>query len=258
MPTPDFQLYQGRVPDCLRALRNECCNFIWTDPPYLLSNGGTTVRGGQRVSVDKGDWDQSKGTPNTDYHFHQEWITSTRRLLKWPMGTIMISGTRHSVYHCGYALLTGGWKIINEIIWEKKNPPPNLGCRCFTDAHEIILWASLGKKARHQFNYRDMKEGDWHLADPSKSPGKQMKTVWKINAAGKNEKEFGAYPTQKPLELVKRCIAACTSPGDTVLDPFCGSGTTGVAALMLGRKFIGFDASADALELAQKRCASVT
>lgn len=249
----NFVLYQGTVPECLSELGTETFDLVWADPPYLLSNNGTTVQSGKRVSVNKGSWDQSKGTVRKDYQFQEEWIYGVKRLLKWPHGTLMITGTQHSINHCGHALQIDGWNIINTIIWYKPNGSPNIGCRCLCASHETILWASLAKNARHKFNYQDMKNGVWHLRDPLKKEGKQMRDVWSIPTVSKKEKTCGNYPTQKPLELLRRCILMCTSPGDLILDPFCGSSTTGIAAIELGRKYIGVDNNSEALELSVKR-----
>lgn len=248
----NFCLYEGTVPEDISEFKNEQFDLIWADPPYLLSNNGTSVQSGKRVSVNKGSWDKSKGTARQDFLFQQSWILSIKRLLKWPHGSLMITGTYHSIYHCGHALLMDGWNLINEIIWMKPNGPPNIGCRCFTASHENIIWASLSSNARHRFNYQDMKNGDWP-EDRLKNPGKQMRSVWSIPTAGKNEKTCGSYKTQKPVALLRRCIAACTVPGDYILDPFSGSGTTGIVAVSMGRRFVGIDNNPEALEIALKR-----
>ena len=125
-----------------------------------------------------------------------------------------------------------GFKILNLVTWEKPNPPPNLSCRYFTHSTEQIIWAAKNEKSKHLFNYADMRV---------ENEGKQMKTVWRFPAPLKAEKAHGSHPTQKPLALVSRCLLASSSPGDVILDPFCGSGTTGVAAVALGRRFIGIE-----------------
>ena len=251
--TDEFSLYCGRVPECLPDLDKETFDLVWADPPYLLSNGGTTVKSGQRVSVNKGGWDRSKGTARTDYQFQESWVRGVKPLLKWPHGSLMITGTYHSIYHCGHALLMDGWEIIGDHVWFKPNGSPNIGCRCFTASHETLLWARLSKNARHKFNYDAMKNGNWHETDKLKNPGKQMRSVWCIPTAGSKEKTCGSYPTQKPIALLERCIAACTDPGDIILDPFCGSGTTGIAAIGMGRRFVGIDNNPEALGIALKR-----
>lgn len=191
------------------------------------------------VSVNKGAWDKSAG-PVQDFAFHREWIAACRRKLR-PGGTIWISGTYHSIYQCGAALQLGGWHILNEISWFKSNAPPNLSCRMFTASHETLIWARTHKKSRHIFNYQAMKNGDWHEKDVLKKAGRQMRSVWSIPLTGKSEKRFGRHPTQKPEALLERIVLAASNPGDIILDPFCGSGTTGVAAIRHGRRFIGID-----------------
>ena len=150
-----------------------------------------------------------------------------------------------NIYSIGLALEQEGFKIINNITWQKTNPPPNLACRCFTHSTETILWARKNdKKARHLFNYQLMKE---------KNGGKQMKDVWTGPLTPAKEKLLGKHPTQKPLYLLERIIEASTNPGDLVLDPFCGSSSTGVAAKALGRRYIGIDNVEEHLELSARR-----
>ena len=214
----------------MRSMPDNSVDCIWTDPPYLLSNGGITCVAGRMVSVNKGEWDRSRGL-ELDHEFNLSWLSECHRILK-PAGTIWVTGTVHVYLSVGMAMMQLGFRILNDITWEKTNPPPNLGCRCFTHSTETLLWATKarkGSKHKHTFNYEEMKvEND----------GKQMKTVWKFSAAGKDEKTFGKHPTQKPVALIKRCLRATTNKGDLVLDPFAGSGATGVAAIELGRRFI--------------------
>ena len=215
----------------MRALDDESIDCVWTDPPYFLSNGGTTCQAGRRVSVDKGAWDQSGGVA-ADHEFNRTWLAECRRILK-PTGTIWVSGTHHVYLSVGMAMMELGFRLLNDVVWEKPNPPPNLGCRCFTHSTEIMLWASKaakGANARYTFNYDDMK---------MLNGGRQMKNVWRLTAAGAGEKTHGKHPTQKPLALIERCLMASTEPGDLVFDPFAGSGSTGVAALTCGRVFLG-------------------
>jgi len=221
-------------------------DLIFADPPYNLSNDGFTCKGGRMVSVNKGEWDKSSG-PEADYEFHRNWINACHRKLK-PGGAIWISGTYHSIYQCGFALQMGGWHILNEVSWFKPNASPNLSCRMFTASHETLIWARTAKKHRHTFNYEAMKHGAWHEGDAIKKADKQMRSVWSIPLTRKSEKRHGKHPTQKPEALLERIILASTNPGDRVLDPFCGSGTTGVAALRHGREFIGIDMDNNFLE----------
>jgi len=243
-PTPAFyksknvQLYLGDCLKILEELPENSVDMIFADPPYNLSNGGTTVHAGRRVSVDKGSWDKSRG-PEADFEFHHSWIKACQRVLKID-GTIWISGTYHSIYSCGYALQLLNFRILNDVAWFKPNAAPNLGCRMFTASHETLIWASKSKKSRHTFNYSEMREGDF-ATDNLKNPGKQMRTVWSITTPQKIEKSFGKHPTQKPVKLLDRIVLASTNPGDLILDPFAGSATTGVSALKFKRKFIGID-----------------
>ncbi|HOL54125.1 MAG TPA: site-specific DNA-methyltransferase [Candidatus Paceibacterota bacterium] len=245
-----FVLYHANCLDILSGLLENSIDMVFADPPYLLSNGGFTVHAGRRVSVNKGEWDKSNGLEK-DFHFHLEWIKAVKRVLK-PHGTIWISGTYHSIYQCGFALQLAGYHILNDIAWFKPNASPNLSCRYFTASHETLIWAKKDKKAKHIFNYDLMKKGRW-LEDFLKKPNSQMRSVWAINTPKAIEKKFGKHPTQKPEDLLKRIVLASTKKGDLILDPFTGSSTTGIAAYLLGRKFIGIDTEKKYLDLSIKR-----
>ena len=223
-------LYRMDSLTLMRSMPENSVDCIWTDPPYLLSNGGITCIAGQMVSVNKGEWDRSRGL-ELDHEFNLSWLSECRRILK-PAGSIWVTGTVHVYLSIGMAMMQLGFRILNDITWEKTNPPPNLGCRCFAHSTETLLWATKarkGSKHKHIFNYQEMK---------AENDGKQMKTVWKFPAASKGEKVFGKHPTQKPVALIKRCLRATTNEGDLVFDPFAGSGATGVAAIELGRRFV--------------------
>ena len=239
------RLYWGDMLEVLAHAPDDYFDLVFADPPYNLSNDGFSCQNGKRVSVNKGKWDVSKGIEE-DFQFHESWIAACRRVIK-PGGSLWISGTYHSIYSCGYALLKDGWHIINDISWLKPNAAPNLSCRMFTASHETLIWARKDKKAKHTFNYDDVKNREW-AGDIIKKPNKQMRSVWAINTPKKEEKLFGKHPTQKPLALLERIILACSNPNDLILDPFCGSATTGVAAHRLGRQFVGIDAERDFLE----------
>lgn len=239
--------------DCIKGLekiRNGSIHFVFADPPYFLSNGGFTVSGGKQVSVNKGAWDKSRGF-EADMSYHREWLSAVKPKLR-ANGSICISGTYHSIYKCGVVLEELGFRILNELVWFKPNGAPNLGRRSFAASHETIIWASLGKIAKHTFNYEQMKLGDFP-EDSIKRASKQMRSVWSIPNTPAREKVFGKHPTQKPLALLERLILACTKPGDTVLDPFAGSGTTGVAAVKHQRSFIGFETNTEYARLARRR-----
>lgn len=234
----------------MKQMPDESIDFIFADPPYFLSNDGISVSSGKQVSVNKGDWDRTNGV-EADYEFHKEWLAEAQRLLK-PNGTLAVSGTYHSIFQCGFALQTLGFRILNDLVWFKPNAAPNLAGRNFAAAHETIIWASKDKKAKHTFNYQIMKTTDFP-GDQLKNPGKQMRSVWSIPATPAREKIHGKHPTQKPLALLERFILAATQKGDIVLDPFMGSGTTGVAAVSLGRKFVGIEVDTGYCDLAEQR-----
>lgn len=247
---PGFKLYQANCLDLLAKLPENSVDMIFADPPYLLSNGGFSVHAGQRVSVNKGEWDKSNGLKK-DFEFHLEWIEAAKRVLK-THGTIWISGTYHSIYQCGFALQVAKFHILNDIAWFKPNASPNLSCRFFTASHETLIWARKDKKAKHIFNYDLMKNGTWP-EDQLKKPGLQMRSVWAMGTPKTFEKKFGKHPTQKPEDLLKRIVLASTNKGDLVLDPFTGSSTTGMAAYLHGRKFIGIDTEPKYLDVSINR-----
>jgi site-specific DNA-methyltransferase (adenine-specific) len=243
----DFKLIHGDCLEVLKKIRKESVTAIFADPPYNLSNGGITCKAGKMVSVNKGDWDKSKGLEE-DFQFTYEWIKLCRDILK-PNGTIWISGTMHNIYQVGFALQSLGFQVINEIIWYKPNAPPNLACKCFAHSHETIIWARKTKGTKNVFHYHKMKEWDDRFAPQ----GKQMRSLWAISLTPPNEKRYGKHPTQKPVELLKRIIESSSNEGDWILDPFNGSGTTGVVAKQLGRKYIGIDMSEEYLDLTKRR-----
>ena len=245
----ESRLYQGDSLQLMASLPAESVDCIWTDPPYNLSNDGITCVAGRMVKVNKGEWDRSRGV-ELDHEFNKAWLSACHRLLK-PTGTIWVSGTIHVYPSVGFAMQELGFRILNDIIWEKPAPPPNLGCRCFTHATELILWATKAKKGKdkYTFNYGAMK---------AENGGKQMKNVWRMPAPSKEEKRFGKHPTQKPISLVARCLRASTNEDDFVFDPFAGSATTGVASLMLKRQFIGCEMDKKFVTIASRRLTNAT
>lgn len=242
--TPDgvATLLHGDCLERLAELPEASIDVVFADPPYFLSNGGTTCKSGRRVSVDKGAWDRSLGVDD-NHSFNRAWLAACQRVLT-PNGTIWVSGTSHVIHSVGFAMQQLGFKMLNEIVWEKPNPPPNLSCRYFTHASETILWAARDRKSRHHFDYAAMRE---------QNGGKQMKSVWRMQAPGNGEKVHGRHPTQKPIELLARIVRASCPPDGVVLDPFNGSGTTGVAALRAGLRYVGIERETDYLELTRKR-----
>lgn len=250
-----FTLLLGDSFKLLKKVEPKSVDMIFADPPYFLSSGGVSCQNGKQVSVNKGEWDYSR-TIVDKLAFHRKWIALCREVLK-DNGTIMISSTLHSVYAIGVALELEGFSIINNIIWQKTNPAPNLACRCFTHSTETIIWArkqlTLKKKGKHYFNYSEMK---------AENGGKQMKDVWsfeeepEIFVSGttpKREKKSGKHPTQKPIALLDRLIRASTKEGDLILDPFNGSGTTGIVAKRLQRSYIGIDNVIEYLQISKDR-----
>ena len=245
MKTKKIEIIKGNcleVMDKLYKDKGEFVDFIFADPPYFLSNGGITCQNGKMVKVDKGEWDKSKGA-DTNHQFNIEWIKRCQKILK-PNGSMMVSGTLHAIFSVGFAMQQLNMKILNNIIWEKPNPPPNLACRYFTHSTETIIWSAKSKKSKHLFNYKLMKK---------LNAGKQMKDVWKITSPKRNEKSFGKHPTQKPVELLNRIILSATEEKQLVLDPFNGSGTTGIASLLNNRKYIGIELEKEYIELTHKR-----
>lgn len=247
---PGFLLYNASCFNILAQLKDNSVDMIFADPPYFLSNGTFTCQNGRMVSVKKGDWDMTSGLEES-FNFHLSWIKACRRVLK-PNGSIWISGTYHSIYQCGYALQLTGYHILNDIAWFKPNASPNLSCRFFTASHETLVWARKEKNAKHTFNYKLMKDGDWP-EDQLKKKGLQMRSVWSINTPSPIEKIFGKHPTQKTYNLLKRIVLASTNKGDLIMDPFAGSSTTGIAAYLYGRNFIGIDTEKQYLDLSIKR-----
>lgn len=219
-----------------------CFDLIFADPPYFLSNGGITCHAGKRVKVDKGAWDKSRGA-DENHQFNRAWLQRCQALLK-PNGTIFVSGTHHVILSVGFAMQQLGLKVLNQITWQKPNPPPNLACRTFTHSTETLLWAAKNEHSRHVFHYAEMKKVNG---------GKQMKDVWKFTAPTPTEKRLGKHPTQKPIILLERIILAASREGDLVLDPFIGSGTTAIACALRGRRCVGIETDAGHVRLAEKR-----
>lgn len=217
-------------------------DMIFADPPYFLSNGGISYQAGKVVCVDKGDWDKG-GTPESILDFNRKWLMLCREKLK-DNGTIWISGTYHNIFTIANLLTELGYKILNVITWVKTNPPPNISCRYFTFSTEFIVWARKCIKVPHKYNYEIMK---------AINDGKQMTDVWRLPTIGRWEKSCGKHPTQKPLALLTRIILASTNTNDWILDPFAGSSTTGIAANLCGRRFLGIEKEIDFAILSKAR-----
>ena len=239
----NFKLLHGDALLLLEKIESQSVDMIFADPPYFLSGDGITCSAGKMVSVKKGKLDE-KISLKEKHEFNKRWIRACKRVLK-DNGTIWISGTMHNIYSIGMALEEEGFKIINNITWRKLNPPPNISCRAFVHSTETILWAKKDiKNAKHKFNYDVMKKIN---------NGKQMKDVWETSLTKPSEKKCGKHPTQKPLALLEKIVLASTDEGDLILDPFNGSGTTGIVAKKLNRKYIGIDKEKDYLDLTIRR-----
>ena len=217
-------------------------DMIFADPPYFLSSGGISVQSGKVVSVDKGDWDKSMSQEDINA-FNYKWLSLCREKLK-DNGTIWISGTHHNIFSVQQQLLKLGYKVLNVITWAKTNPPPNISCRYFTYSTEFVIWARKKEKVAHYYNYELMK----HIND-----NKQMTDVWRLPAIAPWEKKCTKHPTQKPLCLLSRIIMASTQTGAWILDPFAGSSTTGIAANLLGRRYLGIEREKDFAAISKAR-----
>lgn len=239
--THDFNLLYGDTFELLPQFEFKF-DMIFADPPYFLSNGGISVQSGKIVSVNKGDWD--KGLSAEDMNkFNIGWLSLCRDKLK-ENGTIWISGTYHNIFSVANSLTQLGFKILNVITWAKTNPPPNISCRYFTYSSEFIIWARKSPKVAHYYNYELMK----HI-----NGDKQMRDVWNLPAIAPWEKRCGKHPTQKPLCVLSRIIMASTKPGAWILDPFAGSSTTGIAANLLDRRYLGIEREAEYAAISKAR-----
>ncbi len=254
--TDDFALYNDDSLEVMSRFPDNYVDMIFADPPYLLSNDGFTCQNGRMVCVNKGKWDKSKGFEK-DLKFHEAWIEECKRILK-PEGTIWISGTYHSIYQCGFLLQKMNFHLLNEISWFKPNASPNLSCRRFTASHETVLWAKKEKYTSHYFDYQTMKNGKF-IEDNIKKEYRQMRSVWSIPTSPLSEKRLGKHPTQKPLALLKRIVLASTKANDIIFDPFNGSGTTGIACKIIGkRKYIGCDFNREYTDLTTLRYKAIS
>ena len=237
----DFKLFNGDCFNILPKFKGEF-DLIFADPPYFLSNDGLSIQNGQIVSVNKGEWDKSYGIDEID-KFNLRWLALAKDTLT-DNGSVMISGTYHNIFSIGRALQKLDYKILNVITWQKTNPPPNFSCRYLTHSTEQIIWARKSEKFKHIFNYELMKK----LNDD-----KQMKDVWSFPAIAQWEKACGKHPTQKPLSLLIRLILMASNENSVICDPFAGSSTTGIAANLLGRKFVGIEKEREFIEISINR-----
>ena len=237
----NFCLYNE---DCIKVLQkiNFQFDFVFADPPYFLSNDGLSIQNGKIVSVNKGKWDKGNDIKYID-DFNFSWLKIIKEKLS-DYGSIFISGTYHNIFSIGRILQELDFKILNIITWQKTNPPPNFSCRYLTHSTEQIIWARKSEKYKHIFNYEIMKK---------LNNNKQMRDVWIFNSISPWEKVNGKHPTQKPLSLLIRLILMASSENSLILDPFSGSSTTGIAANLLNRKFIGIEKEKEFIDISLKR-----
>jgi len=253
VPEAELPLDSIIMQDCItamRALPAKSVDLIFADPPYNLQLGGDLSRpDGSHVDAVTDDWDKFDSLNAYDV-FTRAWLTEARRILK-DNGAIWVIGSYHNIFKVGSAIQDLGYWILNDIVWRKANPMPNFKGTRFTNAHETLIWASMGEKARYTFNYRSMKTLNDEL---------QMRSDWEFPICGGQErlKRDGVkvHPTQKPEALIYRILLACTKPGDVVLDPFFGTGTTGAVAKRLGRRWIGIEREPGYCSAAEERIAA--
>jgi modification methylase len=253
--TVSLPLDQILVGDCLAELRklpDASIDLVFADPPYNLQLDRDLLRpNNSRVDGVDQDWDKFTDFATYD-QFTREWLDQCRRILK-PNGAIWTIGSYHNVFRLGVALQDLGFWLLNDVIWRKTNPMPNFRGRRLTNAHETLIWASRSQSSRYTFNYEALKA----LNDDV-----QMRSDWLLPICTGPERLKGgdgakAHPTQKPESLLHRVILASTMPGDIVLDPFFGTGTTGAVARRLGRRFIGIERDAGYAEFARTRIAAI-
>lgn len=226
----------------LTQIVKEKVDMIFADPPYFLSKGKTICINGKYKKFEKGEWDHERSLDEIN-DFNMKWLKECREVLK-PDGTIWVSGTYHNIFSVATCLQRLGFKILNIIVWQKSDPRPTLSTQYFSFTAEYLVWARKSERQPHYFDCNKMEE----LND-----GKRMPDVWQIPIVRPWEMRCGQHPTQKPLKLLHRIILSSTRIGETILDPFAGSCTTGVAANLLGRNFIGIDQELEYLQIGHKR-----
>lgn len=237
----NFMLYEGECNSVMDSL-TEQVDMIFADPPYFLSNQKKTTAFGKQKIRDKGEWDRVLPWKEINA-FNKTWLTRCRNLLK-ENETIWVCGTYHNIYSVEQCLIESGFKILNIVVWQKLDPPPTPYGGRLNFSAEYIVWARKNDNVTHCFNYDLLKQ---------LNGGVEMPDVWKFARPGFWERSCGKHPTQKPLRLLYRIIQTCTKEGFTVLDPFAGSCTTGIAANLMGRRFIGIDMNKDYLDYGIRR-----
>jgi modification methylase len=242
------KIHQGDCVEIMKSLPKDSVDMIFADPPYNLQLGGDLHRpNNSKVDACDDDWDQFESLASYD-EFTRNWLSAARDSLKKD-GSIWVIGSYHNIFRLGYIMQDMGFWILNDVIWRKTNPMPNFRGRRFTNAHETMIWASKSKDSKYTFNYDAMKALNEDL---------QMRSDWTLPICNggerlKDDNGDKVHPTQKPESLLYRCIMSSTKPGDTVLDPFFGTGTTGAVAKKLGRNFIGCEREDHYIEYAERR-----
>ena len=236
-----FELFQGDATECLKNMSTQF-DMIFADPPYFLSRGYSSKINGEWKSFEKGEWDRATSLDNIN-EFNRRWLSACRNVLK-DDGTIWVSGTYHNIFSVATCLVELEFKVLNIIVWQKSDAKPTLSRNYFNFTTEYLVWARKSEKVPHYFNCDLMEQ---------LNGGARMGDVWRIPFVASWEMKQGKHPTQKPLRLLYRIILSSTREGETILDPFAGSCTTGIAANLLGRKFVGIDQSKDFLDYSIKR-----
>lgn len=250
-----FPINQVLLGDCIAVMNDlpeQCVDLIFADPPYNLQLNGELWRPDMtRVDAVRDGWDQFLSFAEYDA-FTRAWLTAARRILKGT-GTLWVIGSYHNIFRVGSALLDLGYWILNDVVWIKNNPLPQMRGVRFCNAHETLIWAKKSRaQTRYTFHYRDMKAGN---------EDRQMRSDWYLPICSGGEREtvdgHKAHSTQKPEALLHRIIAATSDPGDLVFDPFCGSGVTAAVARKLGRRFLTVDREEEYVQMARRRVAEI-
>ncbi len=249
---PLNEIIAGDCIEVMNSLPEGSVDLVFADPPYNLQLRGDLHRpDNSKVDAVDDAWDQFASFEIYD-RFTRDWLSAARRLLK-PNGAIWVIGSYHNIFRVGAALQNEGFWILNDVVWRKSNPMPNFRGKRLTNAHETLIWASKAEASKYTFNYEALK---------ALNEGVQMRSDWHLPICTGHERLKDAngdkaHPTQKPESLLHRVLVATTNPGDVVLDPFFGTGTTGAVAKMLGRDFIGIEREAAYREVAAQRIEKV-
>lgn len=231
-PDRRWHLVRGDAAEQLALVPDHSVDCMIADVPYGVSDGGTTCQSGRRVSVDKAEWDAPM-TPDESLRFHERWLEQARAALK-PTGTLWVSGTHHVIFDVGFAMRRLGFHVLNLVTWCKPNASPHLAGRYFCHSTEQLIWCSPKRREplRHFFAYTETK---------AENGGKQQRDYWVMPVKFSARERRWIHPTKKPEMLMERIIRATSQLGDLVVDPFCGSASSGAVAVRLGRRFLGID-----------------